>query len=171
MFSSKNLAVMILLGTVAFVSNGFLPTPFDKMFIVIQALSFALGSLVIRKFGGTYVSLVNGILLSIFRSGFFPFSLLFSLFYGLFIDGAFYVFKVHQLGKLKTQRLVTSLALVTAVTGVASMFVTTTMGLLPWATIMYLGVIVVGIVNGLVAGYLTTIIWNRRLGRLVSAQD
>ncbi len=171
MFSSKNLAVMTLLGTVAFVSNGFLPTPFDKMFIAIQALSFALGSLVIRKFGGTYVSLVNGILLSIFRSGFFPFSLLFSLFYGLFIDGAFHVFRVYEQGKIKTQRLVISLALVTAVTGVVSMSVTTSMGLLPLVTIIYFGVIIIGIVNGLVAGYLTTLIWNKRLARLVSAQD
>ena len=143
--SSKKLTVATLLGTVAFISNGFLPSPVDKMFILIQALSFALSSLVIAKSGAVYASLVNGILLSLFRTGFFPFSLFFSVIYGLLI--------------------VFSLTLATGITGVASMFLTTVMGLIPMVASMYLAVLVVGVLNGVAASYLTLLIWNRQLSR------
>ena len=149
----------------AFVSNGFLPSPFDKMFIVIQALAFALGSLIIAKSGAIYASFINGVLLSLFRTGFFPFSLFFSLIYGLLIDGSFQVFKVNQGNNVKAKRLVFSLTLVTGVTGIVSMFLTTTMGLIPMVATMYLGVLVIGIFNGIIAGYLTLLIWNRFLSR------
>jgi len=158
---------VILLGTVAFVSNGFLPSPIDKMFIVIQALVFALGSLAIAKSGAIYASFVNGILLSIFRAGFFPFSLLFSLFYGLLIDVAFQTLKVNRGNNIKAKTLVFSLALVTGITGVVSMFLTTTLGLIPMVTTMYFGIIVVGVLNGVVAGYLTLFIWKRYLSRFL----
>jgi hypothetical protein len=136
------------------------------MFIVVQALAFALCSLMIAKSGAIYASFINGILLSIFRTGFFPFSLLFSLIYGLLIDGAFHAFKVNKGNNVKAKRLILSLSLVTAITGVLSMFLTTTMGLLPMATTIYLGVLAVGVLNGVIAGYLTLLVWNRHLSSL-----
>ena len=84
-FNSKKVAVITLLGTLAFVSNGFLPSPIDKMVIGIQALCFSLAALLVAKGGAVYASLVTGLLLSVLRTSFFPFSLLFSLFYGLII--------------------------------------------------------------------------------------
>jgi hypothetical protein len=93
-----------LLGTVAFISTGFLPIPVDKMFVMIQALTFALGSLMMAGSGGAYASLINGILLSILRTGFFPFSLIFSLFYGLLIDGFFQAFKVRKDNYVKSAK-------------------------------------------------------------------
>lgn len=86
-FNSKKLAVITSLGTLAFVSNGFLPSPIDKMIIGIQALSFSLASILVTKGGAIYASFVTGLLFSIIRTSFFPFSLMFSLFYGLLIDG------------------------------------------------------------------------------------
>jgi hypothetical protein len=163
--SSKKLTVATLLGTVAFISNGFLPSPIDKMFILIQALSFALSSLVIARSGAVYASLVNGILLSLFRTGFFPFSLFFSVIYGLLIEGFFQGFKVTNGNEVKAKRLVFSLTLATGITGVASMFLTTAMGLIPMVASMYFAVLVVGVLNGVVASYLTLLIWNRQLSR------
>jgi hypothetical protein len=162
-FSSKKFTIATLLGTVAFVSNGFLPSPIDKMFIVIQALAFALGSLLIAKSGAIIASFINGLLLSLFRAGFFPFSLVFSLIYGGLIDGVFYVFKVNEGTNVKARRLIISLGVVTGLTGFISMFLTTALGLLPMVTEMYVGVLAVGILNGVIAGYLTLTIWNRYL--------
>jgi hypothetical protein len=146
--------VVTLLGTVAFISNCFLPSPIDKMFIMIQALSFSLGSLLIAKGGAVYASLINGILLSQFRTGFFPFSLFFSLIYGLLIEGFFKGLKVAKANEVKAKRLVLSLTLATGITGVVSMFLTTAMGLIPMVASMYIGVLFVGILNGVAASYL-----------------
>lgn len=166
-FSSHRLAVPTLLGTVAFVSTGFLPTPVDKMFVMIQALTFALGSLMMARSGGTYASLINGILLSILRPAFFPFSLIFSLFYGLLIDGFFQVFRVNKDNHVKGARLIISLALGTSITGLLSMYLTTIIGLMPMAPIIYSAILAIGILNGVAAGYLTLLIWNKYVARRI----
>lgn len=164
-FGSKRLAVATLLGTIAFASTCFLPTPIDKMFIVIQALAFALGSLIIAKGGAMYTALTNGVLLSILRTGFFPFSLVFSLIYGLLIDASFQAFRVRKRDHLRRRRLVAALTLSTMITGLVSMYLTTLMGLMPAAPIVYAAILGIGILNGVIAAYLTLLIWNKYLVR------
>jgi hypothetical protein len=165
-FNSKKVAVITLLGTLAFVSNGFLPSPIDKMVIGIQALCFSLAALLVAKGGAVYASLVTGFLLSGLRTGFFPFSLLFSLFYGLIIEGFFYFFTVRKGKSVESRRLILLLTVATGITGVVSMYLTTMLSILPMIPIMYLAIIVVAILNGVVAGYLTVIIWNKYLFHL-----
>ena len=154
------------MGTIAFVSTGFLPSPIDKMFIMFQALAFALSSLTLKKGGATLASLVNGVLLSISRAAFFPFSLLFSVAYGSLIDLLFHVIKVTpKISPIKTERLAIALALATGITGVISMYITTLIGLVPMVPTLYLGILVAGVLNGIIAAYLTTLIWNRSIFR------
>ncbi len=162
-FDSKKLALVTLLGTVAFVSNGFLPSPADKMFIVIQALAFALGSLAMAKSGAMFAALVNGILLSFLRAGFFPFSLIFSVAYGLLIEVFFQAFKVNEANQIRGKRLIFALALASGVIGVLSMYLTTLLKIIPMATPLYVGVLVVGVINGVAAGYLAVRLWNKYL--------
>ncbi len=165
-FNSKKVAVITLLGTLAFVSNGFLPSPIDKMVIGIQALCFSLAALLVAKGGAVYASLVTGLLLSGLRTGFFPFSLLFSLFYGLIIEGLFYFFKVRKGKRVEPRRVILLLTVATGITGVVSMYLTTMLGILPMIPAMYFAIIVVAILNGVVAGYLTVVIWNKYLSHL-----
>ena len=162
-FNSKKVAVITLLGTLAFVSSGFLPSPIDKMVIGIQALSFSLAALLVVKGGATYASCITGLLLSILRTSFFPFSLIFSLFYGLLIDGFFHLFKVNDGKYVKSKRLILLLTVATGITGVTSMYLTTLLNVIPMIPIMYFAIIVGAILNGAIAGYLTVIIWNRYL--------
>ncbi len=157
------MAAITLLGTIAFVSSGFLPSPIDKMLIGIQTLSFALASLILKKGGATFASLITGLLLSILRVSFFPFSLIFSVFYGLLIDGLFYLFKVQDGNKIKSKRLITLLAVATGITGVASMYFTTLLDLIPMVPTLYIAILIGAIINGIIAGYITTIIWKRYL--------
>ena len=165
-FDSRKIAVITLLGTLAFVSSGFLPSPIDKMMIGIQALCFSLAALIFPKGGAICASSVAGLLLSVLRIGFFPFSLLFSVFYGFLIDVFFHFFKVKDEKCVKSRRLILLLTVVTGITGVASMYLTTMMGVLPMIPAMYLAIIVVGFLNGAVAGYLTVAIWSKYLSRL-----
>ena len=154
------------MGTLAFVSTGFLPSPFDKIVILFQALAFALSSLALKKGGATLASLVNGVLLSVSRTAFFPFSLIFSVSYGLLIDLLFHAFKVAPKNShIKTKRLVFTLALTTGITGVVSMYITTLMGLIPMLPTLYFGVLVAGVLNGIIASYLTIVVWNRSIKR------
>jgi hypothetical protein len=162
-FTSKKVAVVALFGTLAFVSSGFLPSPIDKMVISVQALCFSLAALFVPKGGAIYSSFVAGLLLSVLRPGFFPFSLLFSVFYGVLIEGVFYFFKVNAGKHVKSRRLILLLTVTTGITGVASMYLTTMMGVLPMIVEMYSAIIVVALLNGVVAGYLTVIIWDRYL--------
>jgi hypothetical protein len=160
-----------LLGTLAFVSTGFLPSPFDKILIVFQALAFALGSLIITRGGATYVSLINGVLLTILRIEFFPFSLMFSLLYGFMVDCSFYIFKVRAKNGVSGTRLIAALIIVTAIIGITSMFITTLMGLIPMIGVLYFAILVIGILNGAIAGYFALIIWKRFLIQLQSKTD
>jgi hypothetical protein len=136
------------------------------MVIGIQALCFSLAALLVAKGGAVYASLVTGLLLSGLRPGFFPFSLLFSLFYGLIIEGFFHFFKVKKGKRVESRRLILLLTVATGITGVVSMYLTTMLSILPMVPIMYLAIIVVAILNGVVAGYLTVLIWNKYLSHL-----
>jgi hypothetical protein len=133
------------------------------MFIGIQALSFALASLVLTRGGATFASFVTGLLLSILRVNFFPFSLIFSLLYGLLIDGFFNLFKVNRENTIKSKRLIILLTAATGITGITSMYITTMLEVIPMIPTIYLAILVGAIINGIVAGYLTVIIWNRFL--------
>ena len=162
-FNSKKIAVITLLGTLAFVSSGFLPSPIDKMLIGIQSLSFALASLIVAKGGATIASMITGILLSALRVSFFPFSLIFSAVYGILIDGLFYLFKVQDGNMIKSKRLIVLLAVATGITGIASMYFTTLLNVIPMVPTLYIAILIGAIINGIVAGYLTIIIWKRYL--------
>jgi len=163
MLNSKKIAVITLLGTIGFVSSGFLPSPIDKMLIGIQSLSFALSSLIVNKGGATLASLITGLLLSILRVSFFPFSLIFSAVYGILIDGLFYLFKVQDGNMIKSKRMIGLLAVATGITGVSSMYFTTLLNVIPMVPTLYIAILIGAIINGIIAGYLALIIWKRYL--------
>jgi hypothetical protein len=163
--NSRKVAVVTLLGTVAFLSTGFLPSPIDKMVIGIQALCFSLAALLVPKGGATFASLIAGILLSVIRFWFFPFSLLFSVFYGVLIDGVFLSVNVSGL-KASKVKFILLLIVATGIVGVVSMFLTTLMGVLPMIPLMYIAIIAFAIPNGAAAGYVTLMIWKRYLSHL-----
>lgn len=163
--STKSVAVATLFGVLVFVTKTVLPSPIDKMFIVVHALLLGLGSLLLKRMGATYVAVIGGILTALWRSAFAHFTLLFAILYGFFVDGFFFIFKVNIAeGKVETTRLVTSLILSTALVGFLSYYVTVLLlGLLPRNLILEVGVIALGIISGAIAGYLDSIIWNAYL--------
>ncbi len=70
MFDSKKIGMITILGTLAFVSTGFLPSPIDKMVIGFQALCFSLAALFVSRGGATLTCFVTGLLLSVLRPEF-----------------------------------------------------------------------------------------------------
>ena len=160
---SVRVAMVATFGVIIFASKVILPTPIDKMFVIIQAFLLALGSLLLGRMGATYVATVGGLLTMIWRATFAPFSLIFAVAYGLMVDSSFYAFKVRVSQDVKTSRLVASLTLSTVAIGLLTTYITVSIGLMPMIPILYLIIFIVGIVNGAVAGYLASLTWKRYL--------
>ena len=163
MYRNVRLLIATLFGVIIFISKILLPAPINDIFVVVQALLLAISSLVIGKFGATYTSLINGLLVTILTLSFAPFGLIFSLVYGITIDGFLNAFKAEEGGKVKTVRSIAALTVSSTITGLSSMYVTTMLGLVPMVPMLYLIIMLTGILNGALAGYLTPIVWNKYL--------
>ena len=162
---TKRIAFAAIFGVVIFISK-ILPTPIDKMLIIIQALLLAISSLLLGRMGATYVATIGGLLTTVWKVGFAPFSLIFAVLYGLLVDGFFYVFKVRVPdGDVKTGRLVASLTLSTAAVGLLATHITVSIGLMPMIPNLYLIINVIGIISGAAAGYFASFLWKRYLIR------
>lgn len=161
---ANKVAITSIFTVIIFFSKLFLPTPIDKMFIIIQALLLALSSLILRGMGATYVATISGILITAWRPTFAPFSLIFSIMYGVLIDTLFYLFKVRiSQGGVRSNRVILAITLSTSIVGGLAFYTTVIIGLMPMLPMLYLTVIISGIINGFIAGYLTSIIWNKYL--------
>jgi hypothetical protein len=161
----KRIALATVFGVVIFLSKAVAPSPLDKMFIVVHALLLALGALLLKRMGATYVALIGGTLAVLWRATWAPFSLVFALLYGLFVDGFLFLFKVRfGDGQVKTSRLVAAMTVCTAILGFMSYYTTVLLlGLLERNLLLELSILVVGTINGTVAGYLASIVWNKYL--------
>ena len=166
---TKRIAITAIFGTIIFVLKMGLPTPIDKMFVIVEALFLALGSLLLGRMGATYVATVGGLLMTAWRVAFAPFSLIFAVVYGVLVDGFFHVLRVKAPhGDVRTGRLVASLTLSTAAIGLLSTYIAVlleffgkeSMLMMPF---LYQVIIVVGIANGTAAGYLASFLWKRYL--------
>lgn len=158
-----SLLIAALFAVIVFLSKFFTPTPVDKMFVVVEASMLGLGASMIDRFGATYVGFIGGLLITMLRGTFAPFSLVFSLFYGLTTDISFQMLRVKESDRVRTLRAMLASTSSTAVTGISSMYTTVVLGLMPMMPVLYLIIILAGVLNGVIAGYLTSIIWNRYL--------
>jgi hypothetical protein len=161
---ARRIAVAALFGVVIFVSGTIVPTPMDKMLIVVQATLLGLSSLLVKRLGATYAGTVAGLLMSVWRAAYVPFSLLFAIAYGLLVDASFHLLRVRMPnGNVQTRRVVASLTVSTAILGVSSTYVTISFGFMPMIPTLYAIIIIIGIINGVAAGFVTSFIWSRYL--------
>ena len=141
-----------------------LPTPIDKMFVIFEALLLALGSLLLGRMGATNVGIVGGLLMTVWRVAYAPFSLIFAVVYGVLIDGFFLMFQVRTShGEVKAGGLVASLALSTIIVGLLSTYTIVSLELMPMIPSLYLVILIIGIANGVAAGYIASFLWKRYL--------
>lgn len=162
---TKRVAFATLFGAVIFLSKTVIPSPIDKMFIVSHALLLALSSLLLRRMGATYVAVIGGVLTALWRTALAPFTFVFALLYGLFVDSFFFIFRINPTeNDVKTRKLVAAMTVSTGLLGLISYYVTVFIfGLVERNLLLEVGILVIGTFNGTVAGYLTSIIWNKYL--------
>lgn len=165
---SKKIALATLFGVMIFASKLPLITPLDKAVVIIQALLLALGYLLLGRLGATYVALVGGLLATIIRPVFVPFSLIFAVLFGLLVDGFCVAFRVKT-SPLSTVRLSLSVGVATALIGLISYYTTVyVFTLLERNLVLETVILVLGTLSGVVGGYLAALIWKRYLSALVT---
>ncbi|WP_455285414.1 hypothetical protein [[Eubacterium] cellulosolvens] len=165
---SRRLALAILFAVLVFISKIFLPTPLDKVLIVVQALFLGLGSIMLAPLGATTVSTIGGLLTAAWRAPLAPFTLGFAILYGLLVDAFSMVFKVKD-GSVRVGRLVAAVTVATAISGVASYYTTVyVLSLLPRNIVLEAAILIIGVLSGLGGGYLAGLVWNKAVRHLVS---
>jgi hypothetical protein len=166
----QRLTLAVLFGVLVFISKMFLPTPLDKMLVVVQALFLGLGAVALSPFGATVVSGIAGLLMSAWRAPFAPLTLGFAVLYGLLVDAFVVLLKVKaENGAVRVKALVAGVTMATAVTGMVSYYTTVhVLSLLPRNIALEASILIIGVFNGLAGGYLAGLLWRKALRPLLS---
>ncbi len=160
---SKNIALATVFGVVIFVLKAFLPFPLDKFLIAFQVTLLAFGSLLIGSLGATYVSLIGGTLTALWRPLTALTILMFSLVYGVLIDGFTLLLRVKDSkGGIRLYRVIVSLTVSSVIIGLVSYYTSALLlKIVPYDPIVGLATLLAGLVNGVVAGCLVTLVWKK----------
>jgi hypothetical protein len=179
----RRLATATLLGVIVFLVKGPLLAPYADFLLIFEALLVGLGFALLGRGGATLVELVNGILLTGYEAVtvpvLAPFVLPLALLFGATVDVAAPVLRAREGTAVNGRRLAAAVTISSAVTGVIAYFATlsalVSLGFLPNdpSTDFVLGmtVVVIGILEGAIGGYLAARIWERNLrSRFTSVQ-
>lgn len=164
MQKAKRLFIVALFGSIIFVTRVFVPTPIDKLLIVVDAVLLALAALFIKKAGATQVGAVGGVLAGLWRPS-VPFSFVLVFFYGVLVDVSFRLLNVKTNGDgVKPNKLIIALAFSTLVIALLSYYATVLgLAIITANPVLDLMVAFMGPLSGAVAGYAAAYLWNRYL--------
>ena len=147
-----------------FTTRFFIPVPFDRLLIAVDAVLLALSALFVKNFGATYVGAVGGVLVGLLLPSFLPFSIIFMFLYGTIVDGAMFLFRVNATGQgVNRNRLVIAMAFGTLIIAFISYYATTVLGVIPSYPYLDMLVLFMGPASGVSAGYAAAYLWNKHL--------
>ena len=164
MQKAKRLFITALFGSIVFITRVFVPSPIDKLLIVVDAILLALAALFIKKTGATQVGAVGGVLTGLWRPA-IPFSFILVFLYGIFVDVFLFLFKVNATTDgVNRNRLMLAMAFSTFVIAFLSYYVTALgLDVVTVNPVLDMLVAFMGPVSGAVAGYAAAYLWNRYL--------
>lgn len=159
------LIIAALFGSIIFVTKIFVPSPIDKLMVVVQAVLLGLSALFIKKVGASYAGAIGGVLTALARPTLGPFTFFFAFLYGVLVDVFFFLFRVNSPGGLVNRnRLMVAMMFSTAIIGGLSYYVTSVlMELLPIDAMLAGLILFMGTVSGVAAGYAVAYLWNKYL--------
>jgi len=151
-----------------FITRFFVPVPFDRLLIAVDAVLLALAALFVKTFGATYVGAVGGVLVGLLLPSFLPFSIIFMFLYGVIVDAFIFLFRVDASGLgVDRNRLVAAMAIATLLIAVLSYYATAVLGLIPSYLYIDILVLFMGPASGVSAGYAAAYLWNKYLKAMV----
>jgi hypothetical protein len=159
------LLIAAFFASIMFVTNLFVPPPFDRLLIAVYAVLLALSALFVRKIGATYVGAVGGALTGLLRPSLLPFSFLFLFIYGCLVDLFLFLFRVNATAEgVNRNRLMAAMAINTLIIGFLSYYTFTTFpALVPSIPLLDIIVAFMGPATGACAGYAAAYLWNKYL--------
>jgi hypothetical protein len=166
---TRKLVTATLFGVMIAVVKGPFQPPYADFLIIIEAPILGLSFLLLGRGGATYTEVVNGLLQSVFKASFFPFSLVVAVLYGVLVDILSVALHCKQDGNAGTKRMVASLSIASIITGTLAAYTSIALGIIPYdqslLLIVYVPIIIWGIFSGALGGYLSARIWQRNLRR------
>ncbi len=165
MQKAQRLFIAALFSAIIFVTNFFVPPPISYLLIVVQAVILALATFFVGKAGATYVGLIGGVLSAIARSGFGPFTFIFTFLFGVLVDAFTFIFKASPAKDgVNRNRVMLAMAFSTAIIGFLSYYVFAVYLQVVDFNLMMSGIVIfVAVGSGLSAGYAAAYLWNKYL--------
>lgn len=164
---TRKLATATLFGVAIAVVKGPFQPPYADFLIIIEAPILGLCFLLLGKGGATYTEVINGILQSVVKASFFPFSLVIALLYGVQVDLFCSVFRAKQGSSASSKRMVAALSLSSIITGVLAAYTSIALGVVPYdpslLVYVYVPIVIWGVLSGAAGGFLAARIWDRNL--------
>ena len=174
---TNKLLLIALFGSIMFVTRVFVPPPIDKILIVVDAVLLSLAALFIKKAGATSVATIGSILTGLWRPSFLPFSLIFTIIYGILVDFFFMSFRIEANAEgVSQKKLIIAMACSTLSIALLSYSVFSyspgtfdnylaafPLAFIPRNEVLNMLVIFLGTASGAVAGYAASYLWNKYL--------
>lgn len=169
---TRRIAIASLFGVIIFSVRGFIPPPSADFLIGFESFLLALTVIIVGRFGATYVEFVNGLILTPVKLSFAPFSLLLALLFGIQVDLLSMLLRPKVGAEVRTGRIVAIMIISTATTGLISYYTTVILtSLLPYNPVLDITILVYGVVNGALGGYLAVKVWKRNLRARFQSQS
>ncbi len=167
--NTRNIALIALFSAIIFMEKIIIPAPYDKMVTVfIQITLLMLGYLTMGLSGSFFISVLSGTLLAFVRSEFLLMTLSLSVTYGVLLGLSAELLKVKSGASINLRRLILSSTISSVLVGSIGMGLTMMLGLIPISWILFTIMLVAGIVQGALGGYVAGILWRRYLIKMYS---
>jgi hypothetical protein len=174
---SRKLATATLLGVIVFLIKGPLLAPYADFLLIFEAFLVGLGFALLGRGGGTFVEVVNGVLLTLYTTVATPplavFVLPLAILFGALVDLTGSFFHARTASGVSGKRLAAAVAVASALTGttayLATVSVLVSLQFLPsdpTTDLLYGTVIIaIGVAEGAAGGFLAARVWERNLRR------
>jgi uncharacterized membrane protein len=164
---TRKLVTATLFGVIIAVVKGPFQPPYADFLIIVEAPILGLSFLLLGRGGATYTEMTNGLLQSVIKANFFPFSLVIALLYGLLVDLLGTAFKARIGDRSSSRRMVATLGLASIITGLLAAYTSITLGIIPYNPsliyVVYIPIVVWGIFSGALGGYISDRVWEKNL--------
>jgi hypothetical protein len=158
------LLIAAFFASIMFITRFFVPMPFDRLLIAVDAVLLALSALFVKSFGATYVGAVGGMLVGLLLPSFLPFSIIFMFLYGVIVDGSMFLFRINATDQgVNRNRLIIAMAFGTLLIAFVSYYATTVLKLIPSYPFLDMIVLFMGPASGVSAGFAAAYLWNKYL--------
>ncbi len=158
------LLIVAFFASIMFMTRFFVPTPFDRLLIAVDAVLLVLSALFVKKFGASYVGAIGGVLIGLSIPSLIPFSIIFAFLYGVIVDGFLFLFRIRASEEgVNRNKLMLAMAFGTLLIAFISYYASEILMVIPPFPMIDMIVLFMGPASGISSGYAAAYLWNKYL--------